>query len=99
MTLPHAAAALGMKWTLFYFSLAGALAVKAAEEYREELTLRPLVDGKVAAHFSFSTLLRGAFPRAPSSLATDDACMSNKTSLLFCSKRFFFALPLSSPAL
>lgn len=44
----------------------------AAEEYREELTLRPLVDGKLAAHFSFSTLLRSAVPRDPSSLGTDD---------------------------
>jgi phosphatidylinositol glycan class T len=54
-------------------------AVKATaeeEEFREELTLRPLPDGKVAAHFSFSTLLRGAVPRAPSSLGTDDTCTS-----------------------
>ncbi len=53
------------------------MAVKAAaaeEELREELTLHPLPDGKVAAHFSFSTLLRGAVPRAPSSLGTDDTC-------------------------
>ncbi len=52
------------------------MAVKAAagEEFREELTLRPLPDGKVAAHFSFSTLLRGAVPRVPSSLGTDDTC-------------------------
>ncbi|KAH9964999.1 GPI transamidase component PIG-T [Russula dissimulans] len=61
-----------MKWTLICLSLVGSLAAKAAEEYREELTLRPLVDGKIAAHFSFSTLLRGAIPREPSSLATDD---------------------------
>lgn len=53
------------------------MVVKAAiaeEEFREELTLRPLQDGKLAAHFSFSTLLRGAVPRAPSSLGTDDTC-------------------------
>jgi hypothetical protein len=53
------------------------MAVKAAaaeEELREELTMRPLPDGKVAAHFSFSTLQRGAVPRAPSSLGTDDTC-------------------------
>ena len=51
-----------------------AAATAAEEELREELTLRPLPDGKVAAHFSFSTLLRGAVPRAPSSLGTDDTC-------------------------
>jgi hypothetical protein len=59
------------------------MAVKAAaaeEELREDLTLRPLPDGKVAAHFSFSTLLRGAVPRAPSSLGTDDTCKQCLTS-------------------
>lgn len=49
-------------------------AAAAEEEFREDLTLRPLPDGKVAAHFSFSTLLRGAVPRAPNSLGTDDTC-------------------------
>ncbi|KAH9961840.1 GPI transamidase component PIG-T [Russula compacta] len=61
-----------MKWSLICLFFLRGLAVSAAEEYREELTLRPLIDGKVAAHFSFSTLLRGAVPRAPSSLGTDD---------------------------
>jgi phosphatidylinositol glycan class T len=51
------------------------------EEFREELTVRPLPDGKVAAHFSFSTLLRGAVPRAPSSLGTDDTCKSHPIHL------------------
>jgi GPI-anchor transamidase subunit T len=63
-----------MKWPLICLFLANSLTAKAAEEYREELTLRPLIDGKLAAHFSFSTLLRGATPRAPSSLGTDDIC-------------------------
>jgi GPI-anchor transamidase subunit T len=63
-----------MKWSLLCLFLAKGLIAKATEEYREELTLRPLIDGKLAAHFSFSTLLRGAVPRAPSSLGTDDTC-------------------------
>ncbi|KAI0031989.1 GPI transamidase component PIG-T [Vararia minispora EC-137] len=42
------------------------------EEYHESLTLRPLRDGKVATHFAFTTLIRGAVPRAPHSLADDD---------------------------
>ncbi|KAH9970292.1 Gpi16 subunit, GPI transamidase component-domain-containing protein [Lactifluus volemus] len=45
---------------------------RETKEYRERLTLLPLIDGKLAAHFSFSTLLRGAVPRAPSSSGTDD---------------------------
>ncbi len=53
---------------------AAASAAAAEEEFREELTLRPLRDGTVAAHFSFSTLLRGAVPRAPNSLGIDDTC-------------------------
>ncbi|KAF8258795.1 hypothetical protein EI94DRAFT_1834798 [Lactarius quietus] len=35
-------------------------AVAAAEEYREELPLRPLIDGKLSSHFSFSTELPGS---------------------------------------
>ncbi|KAI0248272.1 GPI transamidase component PIG-T [Lactifluus subvellereus] len=61
-----------MKWSLICLFLAKGLVAKTAEDYREELTLRPLIDGKLAAHFSFSILLRGAIPRAPSSLGTDD---------------------------
>ena len=64
-----------MKWSiLFFFLCKGFSVATAAEEYREELTLRPLVDGKLSAHFSFSTLLPDAVPRDPSSLGTDDAC-------------------------
>jgi phosphatidylinositol glycan class T len=64
-----------MKWPILFFILSRGISVTvAAEEYREELTLRPLVDGKLAAHFSFSTLLRSAVPRAPTSLGTDDTC-------------------------
>lgn len=59
---------------LFLFLYRGLAVAAAAEEYREELTLRPLVDGKLSAHFSFSTLLPDAVPRDPSSLGTDDAC-------------------------
>jgi hypothetical protein len=68
-----------MKWHLIsLFIIRGLAALSlvnaAEEEYREELTLRPLIDGKVSAHFSFSTLLHGAVPRSPSTLGTDDAC-------------------------
>ncbi|KAH9011314.1 GPI transamidase component PIG-T [Lactarius hengduanensis] len=62
-----------MRWSILFFFLSRRFSVTAAvEEYHEELTLRPLVDGKLAAHFSFSTLLRSAVPRDPSSLGTDD---------------------------
>ena len=87
-----------MKWYIVYFFLIRCLRANAAEEeYREELTLRPLVDGKVAAHFSFSTLLHGAVPRAPSTLGTDDICMPCITPSLH--PYFLTAECLSSPAL
>jgi phosphatidylinositol glycan class T len=65
-----------MRSLIFSLLIGAVMAVKAAaaeEEFREELTLHSLPDGKVAAHFSFSTL-HGAVPRAPSSLGTDDTC-------------------------
>ncbi|KAI0312755.1 GPI transamidase component PIG-T [Amylostereum chailletii] len=42
------------------------------EEYHEDLSLRPLRDGRLAAKFSFKTLLNGMNPRAPEALDTDD---------------------------
>ncbi|KZT12249.1 Gpi16 subunit GPI transamidase component [Laetiporus sulphureus 93-53] len=46
--------------------------VLSAEQFQEQLTLRPLRDGKLAAHFLFTTLLGDATPREPDSLSTDD---------------------------
>ena len=76
-----------VKWHLISLFIVRGLAAlalvnAAEEEYREELTLRPLSDGKVSAHFSFSTLLHGAVPRSPSTLGTDDACTPACTFLL-----------------
>ncbi|KAI0330521.1 Gpi16 subunit GPI transamidase component [Cubamyces sp. BRFM 1775] len=42
------------------------------EVFEEDLTLRPLRDGKLEARFSFTTLLKGATPRDPRSLERDD---------------------------
>ncbi|KAH9831441.1 Gpi16 subunit GPI transamidase component [Rhodofomes roseus] len=51
----------------------GTLAVaRLSEEFNEELHLRPLPDGKLAARFSFSTLLKGATPRHPETLGVED---------------------------
>lgn len=51
-------------------------ATQANEVYDEELTLRPLPDGKLSARFAFKTLLKDAAPRAPHSLGSDDFCKS-----------------------
>ncbi|KAI0775576.1 Gpi16 subunit GPI transamidase component [Trametes elegans] len=49
------------------------VAVSAQSElFEEDLTLRPLRDGKLAARFSFTTLLKGATPREPQTLSRDD---------------------------
>ncbi|KII90535.1 hypothetical protein PLICRDRAFT_39104 [Plicaturopsis crispa FD-325 SS-3] len=45
----------------------------AVELFDEELKLRPLRDGKVAARFSFTTNLAGVAPRDPRNLGSEDA--------------------------
>ncbi|CAL1713786.1 unnamed protein product [Somion occarium] len=43
-----------------------------SEEFHEALTFRPLQDGRLATRFTFTTLLRGAYPRDPSTLQEED---------------------------
>ncbi|EPQ54884.1 Gpi16 subunit, GPI transamidase component [Gloeophyllum trabeum ATCC 11539] len=50
--------------TLLLYIL-GTVAATRPETFKEELTLRPLRDGKVISRFSFSTLLEGGVPRNP----------------------------------
>ncbi len=61
---------------LFAFAFFASLVAgnNEAEQFDEELVLKPLRDGKVAATFTFSTLLKGASPRDPSTLDLDDEC-------------------------
>ena len=61
---------------LFVFTFLASLVAgnSDAEQFDEELVLKPLRDGKVAATFTFSTLLKGASPRDPSTLDLDDEC-------------------------
>ncbi|OCH87929.1 Gpi16 subunit GPI transamidase component [Obba rivulosa] len=57
----------------FFLSVLAARTVALhAEQFDEELTLRPLRDGKLAARFSFTTLLKGVAPRNPERLDEDD---------------------------
>lgn len=42
------------------------------EEFNESLVLRPLPDGRLLSAFSFRTLLRGAVPRDPETLGSED---------------------------
>ncbi len=44
----------------------------ASEQFDEDLTIRPLRDGKLSARFSLSTLLNNAKPRDPQQLSGDD---------------------------
>jgi GPI-anchor transamidase subunit T len=56
------------------------LALKpSTEQFDEQLTIRTLLDGKVASHFSFTTLLRGATPRDPATLGFSDDCTSRQS--------------------
>lgn len=48
----------------------------AFEEYLDErLNIKPLRDGRVATHFSFTASLKGAVPRSPETLAEEDVRM------------------------
>lgn len=44
------------------------------EKFDEELLVKPLRDGRVAATFAFTMLLNGASPRDPNTLDSDDEC-------------------------
>jgi len=46
-----------------------------SEHFEEDLVIRPLRDGRIAARFSFTTTLEGTSPRNPESLGRDDECM------------------------
>lgn len=54
-----------------------ALATGTSEEFHEELVIRPLQDGKLLSRFSFTTLLKGATPRDPQTLGTEDQGMQD----------------------
>ena len=43
------------------------------EAFAELLHLKPLADGKVSAHFEFTSTLHNAVPRSPSALDKEDA--------------------------
>lgn len=61
----------------FWFTLISA----ASEEFHESLTFRPLSDGKLAARFTFTTTLGGAYPRDPRNFTEEDQCTSTSRSL------------------
>jgi phosphatidylinositol glycan class T len=71
----HAAgkASLFLILNLCFSSLGQATVV---EQFDEELTIRPLRDGKVASRFSFRMLLKGVTPRNPQTLGLEDDCAS-----------------------
>ncbi|KAI0632363.1 Gpi16 subunit GPI transamidase component [Trametes polyzona] len=56
----------------FLLALHVVAASAQGEVFEEDLTLRPLRDGKLEARFSFTSLLQGATPRNPDALDTDD---------------------------
>lgn len=66
------------RWThhLYYALYIASLAAAAREEFREDLVIRPLPDGRVASKFTFTTLLREATPRNPEALGVEDDCKS-----------------------
>ena len=68
---------LRMRWrscwkTTLVLVLHLAAVAAANEQFDEDLTIRPLRDGKLSARFSFSTTLKDATPRDPQQLSEDD---------------------------
>jgi phosphatidylinositol glycan class T len=59
---------------LAYHLAIGFVHASPLEQFDEELNIKTLEDGKVATHFSFRTLLRGATPRHPATLGVSDVC-------------------------
>jgi len=49
-----------------------------SEQFKEDLVMRPLKDGRISARFSFTTTLGDTSPRNPESLDRDDDCMSTQ---------------------
>jgi len=61
-------------WSCLPVFLRAASQVIHTEQFDEALSIRPLEDGKIAATFQFTTLLKGATPRNPITLGGDDVC-------------------------
>lgn len=51
----------------------------AGEYFDEQLTIRPLQDGRLYTNFAFKTLLEDADPRSPGHLKREDECESHKS--------------------
>ncbi|TFK38924.1 GPI transamidase component PIG-T [Crucibulum laeve] len=61
------------KISLFFIcNLCLLVLANSSEQFDEELSIKSLQDGKVASKFSFKTLLKGASPKDPRTLGTDD---------------------------
>lgn len=59
-------------WVLLVWLCTPSLALYRGENYREDLRIRPLRDGRVSTTFSFVTVLEGAVPRNPKALGQLD---------------------------
>jgi phosphatidylinositol glycan class T len=63
-------------WILLACLLTPSLGLYRGENYREDLRIQPLRDGRVSTTFSFVTVLEGAVPRNPKALGQLDECES-----------------------
>jgi len=63
-------------WIILAYLLTPSLCVYQQENYKEDLHVQPLRDGRVSMTFSFVTVLEGAVPRNPTALDLTDECAS-----------------------
>lgn len=61
-------------WPLSLLHLCLTALATSYEQFDEDLVLTPLLDGKVSAAFTFTTVLHGAAPRDPHTLNSPDEC-------------------------
>lgn len=70
-------------WISLAYLLTPSLCIHHQENYKEDLRVQPLRDGRVSTTFSFVTVLEGAIPRNPTALEQPDECASALNSPLF----------------
>jgi phosphatidylinositol glycan class T len=63
---------LALKPSIFFLAFFWACSASSTEEFEEELSIKPLRDGKVATRFTFKTLLKDTVPRDPQTLGLED---------------------------
>ena len=72
-----------MLWPLTLLHICLVVLCAPQEQFDEQLSIKNLPDGKVAARFSFKTILSGASPRDPATLDNEDQCTNSFSNVIY----------------